>query len=358
VLLNKVYDSEALPLTLTKDQLAAGINDYFNFQDAKDYNPRELSSFIKDLVNSKQSTYGYRKFKFSVDRDAVLKSGVVDIKDSALIVSDMFIDFPGRNLNKGDLVLMDLIATNAATGWKRPICFSTTSGDDGYLGMQAYFERKGLIYQLVPIKSDVQRGDVSRINLDNMYDMLMNKFRYSGIKEKKDFYMDDKASILPYAMQKMFIYTGAEYLNKVNQMKMSDSMLSNPQNKALADDYKKKVISLINKCKTELPDRALPTKADIRYYMSDLLFQAGDTKAAEEELRGLYDYCTKEVNYYLQFKGKKKYRYMVEMCKDASDYMERCQYVANEWKLKDLSDKWTRSNKEIKPAVENFLMSE
>ena len=358
VLLNKVYDSEALPLTLTKNQLAAGINDMFEFQDAKDYAPKLLSSFIHDLVNSKQSTFGHRKFRVPVDKNAVLKSGVVDVKDTALIVKDIFIDFPGRRLNKGELVLMDLIATNAATGWKRPICFSTTSGDDGYLGMQAYFERKGLIYQLVPIKSDVQRGDVSRINLDNMYDMLMNKFRYSGIKEKKDFSMDDKSSILPYAMQKMFIYTSYEYINKVNQLKVTDSMLTQPGNKALADAYNKKVIDLINKCKTELPDRALPTKADIRYYMADLLHQAGDTKAGEEELRSLYEYCNKDVAYYLQFKGSKKYRYMMEMCKDAYDFMERAQYVANEWKLKDLADKWARSNKELKSAVESYLTLE
>ena len=214
------------------------------------------------------------------------------------------------------------------------------------------------MYQLVPIKSNAQGGNVSRIDLDNMYDMLMNKFRYSGIKEKKDFYMDDKASILPYAIQKMFIYTGAEYLSRVNQLKMTDSLLSQPQNKAKADDYKKKVIELVKKCKTEYPNSALPTKTDVRYYMSDLLYQAGDTKAAEEELRGLYDYCNKEVAYYLQFKGKKKYRYMMEMCKDAYDYMERCQYTANEWKMKDLADKWARSNKEIKPAVESYLSME
>ena len=359
VLLTKVYNSDPLPLTLSKQQLAAGNNDYFQYQeDKKQIIPKEVSTFVRELVNGKQPVYRNKKLRVKVDKQAAIASGVVSLKDSMDIVSDILINFPNRSLNKGDLVLLDLIATNAATGWKRPICFSSTSGNDGFLGMEAYFERKGLIYQLVPVKSQVQRGNISRVNLDHMYDLLMNKFKYSGMKEKQKFYMDDKATIVPSTIQNLFIYTSYEYLGKMAEIKFRDSSLSNPENLATVNSYKDKIISMIKKCKTEIPERVLPLKADQKYNLANLQHEAGDFKAADQELTELFENCRDEVNFYLKFTGSRKTYYLRGQTKDAFDTMERCLNTAKEWGTISTISKWERTVKELSQSVSTFVNNE
>lgn len=357
VLKHKVYDSEALPLSITEDQLASGRNDYFQYQDQRDYIPKDLSTFIRSLTSGSLQYFSSKKFKVPVDKKAVLEQGVVRVEDTAKIVNEILIDFPNRSLNKGDLVLLDLIATNAATGWKRPICFSSTSGDDGFLGMQGYFERKGLIFQLVPIRSQTNRGQVENMNADHMYDLLMNKYAYSGMKEKKNFYLDDKASIVPSTMHSLFINTAYDYLAKINELKNVDSTLSIPENKAKADQYKKRIIELVNKCHVEIPERVLHMKAEVRYNFAVLLFEAGDKKAAEKELTELFESCLKETRYFMSF-GSKKTFYIMGQAKDAFNSMERAQSLAKYWGDTALFDKFEKTMKELRTPLNNFLSSE
>jgi hypothetical protein len=117
VLLTKVYNSEPLPLTLKKGDLASGVNDYYQYSAGKDFAPIYLSTYIKQLTSERTQYYSNTKFRVPVNKAAVIAAGIVKERDSASIESDIIIDFPKRAMNKGDLVLLDLIATNAATGW-------------------------------------------------------------------------------------------------------------------------------------------------------------------------------------------------------------------------------------------------
>lgn len=354
VLLTKVYKSEPLPLTITKDQLAAGVNDYFQYQESKDFAPKDLSTVLKQMMSGKSPYYSTRKFKVPVNKQAVIDAGVVSIKDTADIVDDIFIDFPGRGLNKGDLVLLDLIATNAAKGWKRPICFTTTSGSDGFLNMEAYFERRGLVYQLIPIKSQASRNNVSRVNEDVVYDNLMKHYRYSGMKEKPNFYLDDKATIVPSTIQNMFVSLSGHFLGKIEEIKMRDSGLLIPGNKEKIDGYKEKIRNLMIKCETEIPEKVLLTKGQMKYNIAMIWHEVGDMKKAEQHLSELYEISRQEVRYFIKF-GSRKTMYMRGLTKDAFDVMERCANTAKEWKLDVLSSKWEKTNKDLSNSVNNFI---
>jgi hypothetical protein len=355
VLLTKVYKSEPLPLTLTKDQLAAGVNEYFQAQDSKTAAPKDLQAFVKELVNGRSPYFDTKKFVVNVDRNAVLAAGVVSIKDTAQIVDKIYIDFPGRGLNKGDLVLLDLIATNAATGWKRPICFTTTSGSDGFLNMEPYFERRGLVYQLIPIRSQASRNNVNRVNEDVMYDNLMNKYGYSGMSKKKNFYLDDKAMIVPSTLQNLFVSLSGHYLQKMGELKFSDSTLAIPGNKEKVEEYKAKVIALMAKCKKEIPENVLVTKGNIKYSIAMIYKEVGDDKQAEQNLDELFNMSKKEVNYYLKFTGGKKSYYLRGQTKDAFDTMERCANTAKQWNNKILTDKYEKIIKELTSPVNNYV---
>lgn len=357
VLLTKVYKSEPLPLTLTKEQLAAGINDYFQFQQGKDFAPKDLRSLIKELTSGKSPYFSNRKFRVPVNKAAALASGVVSAADSAQIASEIIIDFPARGLNKGDLVLLDLVATNAETGWKRPICFTTTSGSDGFLNMEPYFERRGLVYQLIPIKSRASRNNVERVNETVLYDNLMKHYRYSGLNQKKHFYLDDKATIVPSTLQNLFVSLSGHFLNKIGEIKMMDSALSMPGNREKVEAYNDKIRNLMNKCETELPEKVLITKGQMKYNFAAIWHEIGDDQKAREHLNGLYEISRQEIRYYLKFGSRKTY-YMRGMAKDAFELMERCAATAKEWNFTDLNNKWDRTNKELGSAVSNFVNSE
>ncbi len=357
VLLTKVYNSEPLPLTLKKGDLASGVNDYYQYSAGKDFAPIDLSTYIKQLTSERTQYYSNTKFKVSINKAAVIAAGVVKESDSASIVSDIIIDFPKRAMNKGDLVLLDLIATNAATGWKRPICFTTTSGSDGFMNLEPYFERKGLSYQLVPIKSAASRNNISNIDDEMVYNNLMKVFKYSGMKEKKHFFLDDKATTGPYAYQELFITLSGHYLDKMMEIKRTDSTMSIAGNKEKVEAYKAKIANLLTKCDTEIPESVYHTPSQTKFYISMIWHEIGDNEKAGKNLGQVYATSESEVKYYLRF-GSKKTRYMRGLAKDAFDFMDRAAASAKEWGLSNMAAKFEKTNKELSSTVNNFVNSD
>jgi len=356
VLLKKVYESEPLPLTLTFDQLKAGKNDYFQGAERMGSAPINLRQFINGLVNSPTPSYNTTNFVVPVNKQAVLDAGVVSPEEASQIVDNITINFPQRGLNKGDLVLLDLIATNAERGWKRPICFTTTSGSEGFLNMEPYFERRGLVFELIPIRSQASRNRVSRINEKVLYNNLVKDYKYSGISTKEHFFLDDKAAIVPNTIQNLFISTAGDFLNKMKEIEFNDSLMSNPENKAKYDDYKLKVKTLVDRCVEVFPNDVLFTKSDIRYSIAQIYNEIGEKDKAEKELAELFASCQKELTYYLQFQDKRqKSMYMMGLAKDAFDTMERCMAMAKEIKNTKMASDMERTSKELSAPTNNFL---
>lgn len=358
ILLTKVYKSEPLPLSLTKNQLAAGVNDYFEFNTAqKSDAPVLLSRLIKDLTTSPTPNFNTRTFVVPVNKAAVLSSGVVSLKDSAIIVRDIVFNFPSRSLNKGDLVLLDLVATNAATGWKRPICFTTTSGSDGFLNMESYFERRGLVYQLIPIKSEARGGESDRVNEDVVYDNLMNKYKFSGMKDKPHFFLDDKAEIVPSVLRQLFVSLALNYANKINEIKQTDSSISLDANKVKVKEYKNKAYNLLQKCNEEIPERVLHNSNDVNFTTAQLYHEIGKDKEAEAALRALFESCKQEIGYFIQYNGNKHAsNYMKSIVNDSYQTLQRASEIgAKAWGYTKLQADMDKSLKGYEQSVKTFL---
>ena len=93
---------------------------------------------------------------------------------------------------KADLVLLDLIATNAANGWKRPIYWAITTGTEAYLNLMPYLQMEGLTYRLVPVLKNKRIDDnqPGRIDTDIMYANVKNKFTWGGLDTEDDMWID------------------------------------------------------------------------------------------------------------------------------------------------------------------------
>ena len=122
----------------------------------------------------------------TVNKDEVLRKGVVKAKDSAQIVDEMTWSLGSRYILKNDLMILDLVAN---ANWDRPIYFVTV-GPGNDTNIRDYFQCEGFAYRLVPIKTKYDMQSVGRIDTDDLYDKLMNKFRWGNMGDPK-VYLDE-----------------------------------------------------------------------------------------------------------------------------------------------------------------------
>ena len=125
----------------------------------------------------------------NVNKENVLKSGVVKPEDEALIVSHIDIDLPEGGMTKNQVMMLDILANN---DWERPIYFTGGSyAESEYIWMKEYLQLEGLVYKLVPIKTPLNSNNpyiMGRLDSDLMYDIVMN---WSwGNSESPDIYHD------------------------------------------------------------------------------------------------------------------------------------------------------------------------
>lgn len=147
-----------------------------------------------------------KKFKVAVDSAQVVRSGIVRPEDYPHIVDEMRFDFPKNTMMRGDLLVLDLIAH---TDWTRPICFSTTTGSDAYLGLEPYFRRQGLVYRVTPVK----KGNGPWIDEEKMYDIVRNRFDFGGLDQRK-MWVDYFSYVSVRNYRVVFAYAAKDLLDK------------------------------------------------------------------------------------------------------------------------------------------------
>ena len=210
------YDGEAVPFSFNWNQYVQGTRDVLYYQDRGVKGRWDVRDFIKFTKrddsqvkfktsgNKELPLYPQKKFRVSIDKDAVYANGVVDIKDSASVVDYIDWDWKANVITKRDLMVIDLIANN---NWTRPIYFSITVGNNpkAYFWLNNYFRLEGMAYRFVPVYSqnNSQGIDYGKVDTDIMYNNLINKFSY-GNMELEDVYLDETNRRLSYNLRTIF----------------------------------------------------------------------------------------------------------------------------------------------------------
>ena len=197
----KAYDSDPLPISLTRKQYHQGTREYvYMAEDNRKADPSEYQDLKKmiDFVGSdepenkfRESSFNYfptKKFKVPVDKANFLAQGKIPrtLVDSILPSINWKLNKNG--VYKNQLMVLDMIANN---NWKRPIYFANTSGGESSIGLDDYFLQEGLAYHLVPIKIKSNDGQPGGINTDVMYDNVMNKFKWGNMQSKNVYLNED-----------------------------------------------------------------------------------------------------------------------------------------------------------------------
>ncbi len=198
----RVNDSPAIKMTVPSDAIR-GYKRNQLFIDPYEQNkkvPMNLGQALK-FVGEKheiplqggrklESYFPARRVTIPVNRSKALELGMVTEADSNKIVPQ--IDFTinkGSYLYKGDLAILDIIYSNL---FERPSYFSVTCQQASMMGIQDYTQLEGLGLRLIPVKSAGQRNIYGmpgngRVNLDAVYDNIMNKFRWGNFDKERLF---------------------------------------------------------------------------------------------------------------------------------------------------------------------------
>ena len=207
------YESAPLPILADESKYAYDVRSYnyvinrladsITVSDGLDYLYSD-EDWTKDVPGyGKLNHLPTNKLYIPVNADAAVASGTVapELKDS--IVSRIVPDFTNkRGFTMSEIASLDIINTNAMQGWKRPVYFAVTVGSSYYLGLEDYFSRTGLAYQVVPLK-----GVSNNIDTDKMYDNMVNKFRWGGIDKatpEHPLYLDENVRRMCNTHRMMF----------------------------------------------------------------------------------------------------------------------------------------------------------
>ncbi|MFN4257210.1 MAG: protein O-mannosyl-transferase family [Saprospiraceae bacterium] len=137
-----------------------------------------------------------RYLSIPVNKDEVLKNGVVAPKDSAAIVDTIRFTIgetdpkTGKSkatyITKDDLAVMDIINSNI---WERPIYWAVTCREEKLLGLQDYLQLEGLGMRLVPIKTRSQDAygivGSGRVGLDQAFKNMTEKWKWGNFDKER-----------------------------------------------------------------------------------------------------------------------------------------------------------------------------
>ena len=202
----KTYEAPPIPSQLTHDQYKYGSLDVAYY--APDPRLKDtvisIDNFMRWIASDnrityyedeeqgvKEKIYPTNKIRIPVNKENVLKSGIVAPKDADKIVDYIDITIDDRLIQKNRILMLDILANN---DWERPIYFTGgANADEEYIWLKDYLQLDGMAYKLVPIKTvmeDRSMFDMGRIDTEKMYKNIQ-KLRWRNINDGK-IYLDEQ----------------------------------------------------------------------------------------------------------------------------------------------------------------------
>ena len=211
------YKAAPIPSELTHDEYKYGSLDVAYFFEELRAVPKDSAISLKNFMrwirsDNKRTFYDLdedgnpekilptNKIRIPVDKEQVLKNGIVAQKDADKIVPyiDITID---RAIAKNTILMLDIINN---FNWERPIYFTGGSNTDSeYLWLKDYLQLDGVAFKFVPIKTPVktynEQGelvrelslfDIGRIDPEKMYKNVQ-KWDWRNINDGK-IYLDEQ----------------------------------------------------------------------------------------------------------------------------------------------------------------------
>ena len=283
-MMNKAYESDPLPFTLSYEQYQNGVNNAVVFYNTKLQGNAELKQVIDFIASENERTKltlangekinfsPTKKFRLTIDSAAIIKKGVVPENMYDKIVPSIEWDVRQNYLYKNDLMLLDIIATN---NWERPIYFANPNSLSKVLGVEQYCHLQGMVYKFMPVKAENFVSGVGGVDADACYDIFMNKCSWGNLN-KPGVYVDRESarnSIIP----------------KQNFMRAAEALVEKGE--------KEKAIALLDRGLEEFPD----SKITFDMYMipfADAYYAAGAYEKGNALTERIFEIYNQNIEYY------------------------------------------------------------
>jgi hypothetical protein len=194
--MRQAYESAPLPYTLSIDNYKqGGLNDYLMYYetglkniDLKQY----LALLKKNYKGLVHPDYGStnmvpsKEIILPVDVKKVKAQGIIPKSFDSLIVPAMRLRMRSNGLEKKDLALLDLLATN---NWERPLYVNNTSLAQFNVDLSPYVVQEGNAYRILPIQNPNPR--VELVNTETCLKNMTTKFRFRGLQDAGVYYSPD-----------------------------------------------------------------------------------------------------------------------------------------------------------------------
>ncbi len=210
------YDSDPLPLSLTEENYKqGGANDYLPYVERPGIKGAiSLEQFLKLIrddspalqlpdAHIKYNTVPAETFYLDIKthsptekQDVMASTGmnenpgiptslqeIIPENMHNLYTNRLYIHLKSNGLEKKDLMMLDLLATNQ---WERPVYFNTTSLMGTNLDFSANVVQEGAAYRLLPV-TNPNPVDVL-VNSPAMYDNMMHKFSWRALDDPEVYY--------------------------------------------------------------------------------------------------------------------------------------------------------------------------
>ncbi|MBQ2368289.1 MAG: DUF2723 domain-containing protein [Bacteroidaceae bacterium] len=217
------YDSPSLPISWNRIDYAGKANDYVyvkpekkemiknmyaqnpeKYKKALGENPFEVKNIMKYWVRNQDERVHYiptDTLYIRIDKEAVYRSGMLIPREYRDTMPEyMVISLKGRDaLARGDLMLLEMLSE---ANWERPLYMSRTVGDDNYLAsLQNFFVTEGLASRITPFdwkKLGYSNEYETIVDTEKVYDNVMNRFKFGGLAENPDYYLDETTMRMVY----------------------------------------------------------------------------------------------------------------------------------------------------------------
>jgi hypothetical protein len=284
---SKAYESEPLPINFEYEQYVQGTRDVIYIMEdprmqGKSIDLARALDFVKDddprtkITRADNAAYlPVRNLHYVVDKDAVIRNGVVKPEDFDLIVDTMFIELRGSYITKDQLMILEMLNNN---NWERPIYYAVSVGTDKYLSLDNYFRLEGMTYRIVPIFTPSDGFHKGFVETEIMYRNIMNKFKWGNVNLPKVYVDENNRRMLTNIRN--------------NFQRLADALILEGKND--------KAIEVLDKCMEMIP----PSKVPYDYFSTQIAqsyLAAGAVDKATLLYRDMNGEFSNELRYFFGF---------------------------------------------------------
>ncbi len=191
-----VNESAPLDLSVGPRQYLYGTNEFVYIYDTRD-TAFLLSDVMRifrhpgaklELASGRKVDYIMsRKFIMPVDKENVLKYGILDEKYADIIPDHIVLSIPKDKdyLTKPELFMLDFLSNYK---WDRPLNLLSMGGDIN-IGLKEYLMYEGFSYKFVPVKNKMRSTDIGFADPDDLYFKMKNVYKWDALK-RTDYFAD------------------------------------------------------------------------------------------------------------------------------------------------------------------------